>query len=35
MALVVSRFDGYLVSLDPTQSHEIRKTCPCVIIIAR
>lgn len=32
MALVISRFDVYLVSLDPTQGHEIRKTRPCVII---
>jgi mRNA interferase MazF len=32
MALVVSRFDIYLVSLDPTQGHEIRKTRPCVVI---
>ena len=32
MALVASRFDVYLVSLDPTQGHEIRKTRPCVII---
>lgn len=32
MALVVSRFDVYLVSLDPAQGHEIRKTRPCVII---
>jgi len=32
MALVVSRFDVYLVSLDPSQGHEIRKTRPCVII---
>jgi len=32
MALVVSRFDVYLVSLDPTQGHEIHKTRPCVII---
>ncbi|MHB1529969.1 MAG: type II toxin-antitoxin system PemK/MazF family toxin [Acidiferrobacteraceae bacterium] len=30
--MVVSRFDVYLVSLDPTQGHEIRKTRPCVII---
>ncbi len=28
MAVVVSRFDVYLVLLDPTQSHEIRKTRP-------
>lgn len=32
MALVVSRFDIYLVSLDPTEGHEIRKTRPCVVI---
>jgi len=32
MALVVSRFDVYLVSLDPTQGHEISKARPCVII---
>ncbi len=33
MALVaVSRFEVYLVSLDPSQGHEIRKTRPCVII---
>jgi len=32
MALVVSRFDVYLISLDPTQGHEIRKTRPCAII---
>jgi len=32
MALVASRFEVYLVSLDPTQGHEIRKTRPCVVI---
>lgn len=32
MALVASRFEIYLVSLDPTQGHEIRKTRPCVIV---
>lgn len=32
MALVISRFDVYLISLDPAQGHEIRKTRPCVII---
>ena len=32
MALVISRFEVYLVSLDPTQGHEIRKTRPCVVI---
>lgn len=32
MALVISRFDVLLVTLDPTQGHEIRKTRPCVVI---
>lgn len=32
MALVISRFEVYLVSLDPAQGHEIRKTRPCVVI---
>jgi len=32
MAMVVSRFDVFLVNLDPTQGHEIRKTRPCLII---
>ena len=32
MALVAARFEIYLVSLDPTQGHEIRKTRPCVVI---
>ena len=32
MALVVSRFDVCLVSLDPAAGREIRKTRPCVII---
>jgi len=32
MELVISRFDVYLVSLDPVVGHEIRKTRPCVII---
>ncbi len=30
--MVVSRFDVFLVTLDPTQGHEIRKTRPCLII---
>lgn len=29
---VVRRFDIWLVSLDPAQGHEIRKTRPCVVI---
>src|ERR1041385_2731821 len=32
VALVVKRFDVYLVSLDPTVGAEIQKTRPCVII---
>lgn len=32
MALVVSRFDVFLVNLDPIQGHEIKKTRPCLII---
>jgi mRNA interferase MazF len=28
----VNRFDVFLVSLDPTMGHEIKKTRPCVII---
>jgi mRNA interferase MazF len=32
MAMVVNRFDVYLVNLDPTIGSEIRKTRPCVIV---
>src|SRR3989337_1059001 len=32
MALVAARFEIYLVSLDPTQGHEIRKTRPCAVV---
>jgi mRNA interferase MazF len=32
MALVVRRFEVYLVNLDPTVGSEIRKTRPCVVI---
>jgi len=28
----VNRFDIFLVSLDPTRGHEIKKTRPCAII---
>jgi len=28
----VKRFDVYLVNLDPTTGHEIKKTRPCLII---
>ncbi len=29
---MVKRFDVYLVSLDPTQGREIKKTRPCVVV---
>jgi mRNA interferase MazF len=32
MAMVVHRFDVYLINLDPTVGSEIQKTRPCVII---
>jgi mRNA interferase MazF len=32
VAVVVSRFDVYLVSLDPTIGAEIQKTRPCLIV---
>ncbi len=32
MAMVVNRFDVYLVNLDPTVGSEITKTRPCLII---
>ena len=30
--MVASRFEVYLVRLDPTEGHEIQKTRPCVVI---
>lgn len=30
--MVVSRFDVYLVNLDPTVGTEIKKTRPCVVV---
>jgi len=30
--MVTSRFDVFLISLDPTRGSEIRKTRPCLII---
>ncbi len=32
MEMVLSRFEVYLVSLDPTIGHEIKKTRPCLVI---
>jgi len=28
----VKRFDVFLISLDPTKGHEIKKTRPCVVV---
>ena len=30
--MAISRFDVYLVKLDPTVGSEIRKTCPCLVV---
>jgi len=32
MAVVVKRFDVYLVNLDPTIGSEIQKTRPCLVV---
>jgi mRNA interferase MazF len=32
MGVVVHRFEVYLVALDPTKGHEIKKTRPCAVI---
>jgi mRNA interferase MazF len=32
MAMVVKRFDVYLVNLDPTVGSDIQKTRPCLVI---
>ncbi len=32
MGMEVTRFETYLVSLDPTRGYEMQKTRPCVII---
>ena len=32
MAMVISRFDIFLINLDPTVGSEIRKTRPCLVI---
>ena len=32
LAMEVNRFDVFLVALDPTIGHEIKKTRPCVVI---
>ncbi len=30
--MVIRQYEVYLISLDPTIGHEIKKACPCVII---
>ena len=30
--MVVKRFDVYLITLDPTIGHEIKKTRPCLVV---
>jgi mRNA interferase MazF len=32
MAMVIKRFDVYLINLDPTVGSEIKKTRPCLVI---
>jgi mRNA interferase MazF len=32
VGVVTSRFDVYLISLDPTRGSEIRKTRPCLVV---
>ena len=32
MGMVINQYEVYLVDLDPTQGHEIRKTRPCLVI---
>ncbi|OGV63025.1 MAG: transcriptional regulator [Lentisphaerae bacterium RIFOXYA12_FULL_48_11] len=32
MAMEINRFEVFLVTLDPTVGHEIKKTRPCVVI---
>ena len=32
MAMVINRFDVYLINIDPTVGSEIQKTRPCLII---
>ena len=30
--MVIRQYEVYLISLDPTIGHEIKKACPCIII---
>lgn len=32
MGMDVARFEVYLINLDPTQGHEMKKTRPCLVV---
>ena len=32
MAMVINQYNVYLINLDPTVGHEIKKTKPCLVI---
>ncbi len=32
MGMVVNQYEVYLIDLDPTKGHEIRKTRPCLVL---
>lgn len=32
MGMVINQYEVYLIDLDPTKGHEIKKTRPCLII---
>lgn len=32
MGMVINQYEVYLVDLDPTKGHEIKKTRPCLVI---
>lgn len=32
MGLVISQYDVFLINLDPTVGHEIKKTRPCIVV---
>jgi len=32
MGMVISQYEVYLVDVDPTKGHEIKKTRPCLVI---
>lgn len=32
MGMVISQYDIFLIDLDPTQGHELKKTRPCLVV---